>query len=48
VTDFKLTYHEVQLEDKLFLEAGNVVDSFIGKVYQRRHLARKEQDADLS
>jgi hypothetical protein len=48
VTNFKLTYHEVQLEDKLFLEAGNVVDSFIGKVYQRRHLARKEQDADLS
>jgi hypothetical protein len=37
VIDFKLAYLKVQLEDDLFLwEGENVVDSFIGKVYQRR------------
>jgi hypothetical protein len=37
VEDFKVAYPDVQLGDELFLrEEGNVVDSFIGKVYQRR------------
>jgi hypothetical protein len=43
VAEFKLACPEVQLTDDLFLgEGGNVVDSFIGKVYQRRRLERKE------
>jgi hypothetical protein len=34
---FQLAYPDIQLEDKLFLgEEGNVIDSFIGKAYQRR------------
>jgi hypothetical protein len=37
VEAFKLAYPAIQLEDKLFLgEEGNVIDSFIGKTYQRR------------
>jgi hypothetical protein len=40
VTEFKAAYPEVLLMDKLFLGGeGNVVDSFIGKVYHRRKLA---------
>jgi hypothetical protein len=36
VEDFKVAYPDIQLEDELFLgEEGNVVDSFIGKVYRR-------------
>jgi hypothetical protein len=36
--EFKKAYPEVQLEDELFVgEGGNVVDSFIDKVYQRRN-----------
>jgi hypothetical protein len=39
--DFKKAYPEVQLEDELFVgEEGNVVDSFIGKVYQRKKPVR--------
>jgi hypothetical protein len=35
--EFRKAYPEVQLEDELFVgEGGNVVDSFIGKIYQRR------------
>jgi hypothetical protein len=49
LANFKLTYPEVQLQDDLFLrEGGNVIDSFIGKVYQRRRPARKETDINLS
>jgi hypothetical protein len=34
--DFKRSYAEVELEDKLFGgEGGNVIDAFIGKQYQR-------------
>jgi hypothetical protein len=40
--EFKRAYPEVQLEDELFVgEEGNVVDSFIGKVYQRKKPTRK-------
>jgi hypothetical protein len=40
VAEFKAAYPQVQLTDKLFLGGeGNVVDSFIGKVYHRRKLA---------
>jgi hypothetical protein len=40
--EFKKAYPEVQLEDELFVEEeGNVVDSFIGKVYQRRKPTRE-------
>jgi transcriptional regulator GlxA family with amidase domain len=36
VEDFKVAYPDVQLGDEMFLEEEeNVVDSFIGKVYQR-------------
>jgi hypothetical protein len=36
VEDFKVAYPDIQLEDELFLgEEGNVVDSFVGKVYRR-------------
>jgi hypothetical protein len=36
--EFKKAYPKVQLEDELFVgEGGNVVDSFIDKVYQRRN-----------
>jgi hypothetical protein len=39
VDDFKKAYPEVHLEDELFLkEEGNVVDSFVGKVYRRKRL----------
>jgi hypothetical protein len=49
VADFKLAYLEVQLADNMFLGEGvNVVDSFIGKVYQRRHPSRKEIDTNSS
>jgi hypothetical protein len=49
VTDFKLSYPAIQLEDVMFLgEGGNIMDSFIGKVYQRRRPVRKEQEADQS
>jgi transcriptional regulator GlxA family with amidase domain len=37
VDEFKKAYPEVQLGDELFLgEEGNVIDSFVGKVYHRR------------
>jgi hypothetical protein len=37
VDDFKQEYPEVQLADDLFLgEGGNVIDSFVGKVYRRK------------
>jgi hypothetical protein len=40
---------EVQLEDDLFLEEeGNVVDSFVGKVYQRRHPTRQVTEGNVS
>jgi hypothetical protein len=49
VTDFKLAYPAVQVGDALFLgEGGNVVDSFIRKVYRRRRPVRKEQEANQS
>ena len=39
--DFRATYPDFQLEDKLFSkEGGNVVDAFTGVQYQRR---RKKQ-----
>jgi transcriptional regulator GlxA family with amidase domain len=35
VDDFKIAYPNTQLRDELFLEeGGNVVDSFVGKVYR--------------
>lgn len=38
--EFKSTYPDFQLEDELFQkEGGSVVDSFIGKVYNRRKKA---------
>jgi len=41
--DFRATYPDFQLEDKLFSkEGGNVVDAFTGVHYQRR---RKKQVA---
>jgi hypothetical protein len=43
VTDFKLSYPAIQLEDVMFLgEGGNIMDSFIGKVYQRRRRRNKK------
>jgi hypothetical protein len=42
VDDFKQEYPEVQLEDDLFLgEEGNVIDSFVGKVYSRKVVNKK-------
>jgi hypothetical protein len=47
VVDFKLANPEVQLADDLFLgEEGNIVDYFIGKVYQWRRPTRKEAEAN--
>jgi hypothetical protein len=44
VDEFKAAYPEVQLVDELFLAGeGNVVDSFIGKVYHRRKLAANKE-----
>jgi hypothetical protein len=49
VADFKLAYLKVQLEDDLFLgEEGNVVDSFVGKVYQRRRPTRQVTEGNVS
>jgi hypothetical protein len=49
VAEFKLAYSEIHLADNLFLgEGGNVVDSFIGKVYQRRRSARRESETNSS
>jgi hypothetical protein len=48
VADFKIAYPAVQLEYKLFFgEEGNVVDSFVMKVYKRRRLARTLIDIEL-
>jgi hypothetical protein len=48
VADFKIAYPAVQLEYKLFLgEEGNVVDSFVTKVYKRRRPARTLIDIEL-
>jgi hypothetical protein len=42
VDDFKQEYPEVHLADDLFLrEGGNVIDSFVGKVYRRRVVNKK-------
>jgi hypothetical protein len=49
VANFKLAYPEVQLEDDLFLgEEGNVVDSFVEKVYQRRCPTRQVTEGNMS
>jgi hypothetical protein len=48
VADFKLAYPEVQLEDLFLGEEGNVVDSFVGKVYQRRRPARHLTEENVS
>jgi hypothetical protein len=46
LTKFRAAYLEVQLKDALFLDEGrNVVDSFIGKVYQRWRPSREEAEA---
>ena len=40
--EFKKSYPSFQLEDELFLgEGGNVVDSFVGRTYQRRRCPNK-------
>jgi hypothetical protein len=36
VADFKGCYPAFQLADELFVELGNVVDTFIGRQYKRR------------
>jgi transcriptional regulator GlxA family with amidase domain len=37
VDTFKLNYPDIQLADELFLgEEGNVINTFVGKTYQRR------------
>jgi len=47
--DFKATYPDFQLEDKLFSkEGGNVVDAFTGVQYFRKKKKPQEQSAPSS